>query len=162
MGNTGLVWATVYDHIFNLRLLHLMHNDHLNCLAFCQKFGRPGDCIHLMRTSACQVSSVQGNAYLDDKKLTAIFFLGSRQNLGDLSSTENECPICPSTIKGCVRRKPSICICSCAHPFAKKLGTSHPERRRVPSVPGNALLREKEYYFCVCGCVELLANKKNG
>ena len=47
-------------------------------------------------------------------------FLVSRQNLGDLSSTENECPICPLTIRGCVRRKPSICICSCAHPFAKK------------------------------------------
>ena len=92
----------------------------LNCLAFCQKFGRPGDCLHLMKTSACQVSSIQGNAYLDDRKLAEMFFLVSRQKLGDLSSTENECPICPLTIKGCVRRKPSICICSCAHPFAKK------------------------------------------
>ena len=69
-----------------------------------------------MRTSACQVSSVQGKAYLDDRKLAA-FFLALVKNL---SCTENECPICPSTIKGCVRRKPSICICSCAHPFAKK------------------------------------------
>ena len=26
----GLVWATVYDHTFNLRLLYLMHNEHFN------------------------------------------------------------------------------------------------------------------------------------
>ena len=110
-----------------------------NCLAFCQKFGRPGDCLYLMSTSAYQVSSVQGNAYLDDRKLAEMFFLVSRQKLGDLSSTENECPICPLTIKGCVSRKPSICICSCAHPFARKIATSHPERMRVPFVPGNAL-----------------------
>ena len=52
----------------------------LNCLAFCQKIGRPGDCLHLMRTSEYQVSFVLGNAYLDDKKLAAIFF-------GDLVKT---------------------------------------------------------------------------
>ena len=125
----------------------------LNCLAFCQKLKRPGDCIHLMRTSACQVSSVQGNAYLDDKKLTAIFFLGSRQNLGDLSSTENECLICPLTIRGCVRRKPSICICSCAHPFAKKNRHISSRENESPICPWQCIVAwERILFLCLWLC----------
>ena len=49
-----------------------------------------GQLVSSDETSAWQVSSVQGSAYLDDRKLRAKYFCRLRKSLQQLSSNENE------------------------------------------------------------------------